>query len=315
MNYNSFGELLKSLRLEKGWSQEEACKGVCDRRTYIRWEKNESEPSLYYFHRLSNHFNCDIQAYYKFFICDGTLVARKYKDKAERYITNNEWQLLHAHIEEMKTLNDFSFGENKMTLLYYEALYYFEYLKDYNTSMEYSINGLKEEDDTFSIENLDGKIYSNIGLCLLNCLSCNLNKLNDSQKSTTIYLKIIDSIDNKLIPDLTYYQSTEFEKKLYQTIIHNLCQNYERDNDIFTSLKYANKGIEFSLKHDYLNKLADLFEIKFKILYALLNYEDSRKAYDSCINLYLVQNRMDEYLYCKDIIHTEYTELKKYKSD
>ncbi len=310
MNYNNFGELLKSLRIKRGWSQEEACKDVCDRRTYIRWEKNESEPSLYYFHRLSEHFNCDLQAYYKLFICDETLLARKYKDKAEGYIINNEWQLLYVYMGEMKKLKDFSIGENKMTLLYYEALYYFEYVKEYNVSIDYCINGLKEEDDTLSIENLDGKIYSNIGLCLLNCLSCNLNKLNDPQKATTIYLKIIDSIDNKLIPGLTYYQSTEFEKKLYQTIIHNLCQNYEQDNDISSSLKYVNKGIDFSLKHDYLNKLADLFELKFKLLYELNNYEESKKAYDSCINLYLMQNRMDEYLYSKNLIHTKYPKLK-----
>lgn len=310
MNYKNFGELLKSLRLEKGWSQEEACKDVCDRRTYIRWEKNESEPSLYYFHRLSNHFNCDIQAYYKLFICDGTLLARKCKEKAESYITNNEWQLLYAHIEEMKTLKDFSIGENKMTLLYYKALYYFTYVEDYNTSMEYCIKGLREEDVNLSLENLSENIYSNIGLCLLNCLSCNLNKLGDSQKANNVYLKIIASIDNKLIPDLTYYQSTEFEKKFYQVAIHNLCQNYKRDKKISLSLQYVNKGIDFSLKHNYLNKLADLFELKFKLLYDLNDYEDSRKAYDSCIDLYLLQNRMDEYLYCKNILDTNYPELK-----
>ena len=39
-------------------------------------------------------------------------------------------------------------------------------------------------------------------------------------------------------------------------------------------------------------------------------YEESKKAYDSCINLYLMQNRMDEYLYSKNLIHTKYPKLK-----
>ncbi len=309
MNYKNFGELLKALRLEKGWSQQEACKDICDRRTYIRWEKNISEPSIFYFNLLSKRFNYDLQAYYKLFICDKSFMAWEYIEKANQYINNNDWVLLYECIEEMQRLSDFTFGENKMTLLYYLALYYNKHIKDYNISINYCIKGLKEEDIRITLDNPIGQIYSNIGLCLLNCLSSNFKKIDKHQQATNIYLSIINNIDNKIIPNLTYYQSSEFEKKLYQTIIHNLCLNYKNHNNISLALEYINKGINFSKQHNYLAKLPDLLELKFKLLYIRGDYKNAKQAYDLCSNLYLFQDRFDEYSYCKRILHSDYPEL------
>ncbi len=82
MNFNNLGELLKALRQEKGWSQEEACEGICSKKTYSRWETNENVPTLFYFQALSNHFNCDLQAFYKILCCDGSAYVAELKDNA-----------------------------------------------------------------------------------------------------------------------------------------------------------------------------------------------------------------------------------------
>jgi|GEM_PF-6934167 len=94
MEQKSFSELLKSLRLKNKWSQEEACEGVCDRRTYIRWEKGISEPSDYYLHLLSYRFNYDLQAYYKVFICNKSLSDLAYKQESYKHVENQDWPSL-----------------------------------------------------------------------------------------------------------------------------------------------------------------------------------------------------------------------------
>lgn len=309
MDYKNFGELLKSIRKEKGWSQEEACKGVCDRRTYIRWEKGVSEPTDYYLHLLSFHFNYDLQAYYKVFICNESMRAYTAKKKAENLIERADWKQLSIYIKELKTYPEFQTGENKENLIYYNILYYYEFEKDYSTAIKYCVDGLRIENNAITLENPTDKIYSNIGICILNCLAICLNKISKIYQSNQIYMGIMKNIEHKIIPEITYYQSTEFEKKIYQVAAYNLGLNYKRINDIELALLYINKGIDFSIKHHYLNFLADLLRIKFKLLYAKKHYKESKLVFNECINLYLLQNKFDEYNNCKEALENEYPNI------
>ena len=86
--------------------------------------------------------------------------------------------------------------------------------------------------------------------------------------------------------------------------------NLKREKQYIDSLYYINKGIQFSLKHNYLFDLADLFQIKFKLLYLLDDYIEAKTAFNLCVNLYLLQNNMKDYNYFTSIIDTEYPKLK-----
>lgn len=309
MNYKNFSELLKDLRLKKGWSQEDACNGVCDRRTYIRWEKGMSEPSDYYLHLLSYRFNYDLQAYYKLFICNGSMNTWSYKQKANALLENRNWLLLYEYIEDIRRHTEFKTGENKETILYYMALYYYEYKKNYTLSTDYCIQGLKVENEAILASNPTEKIYSNVGICLLNCLAASYEKLQEIEKSNNIYIGVLNNIENKVIPSITYYQSTEFEKKIYLTVAYNLGLNYKRTNDIDLSLNIINKGIEFSVKHHYLNGLPDLLKLKYKLLYIKENYTESKQAFEQCTNLFLLQNNIIAYTQCWDDLYSAYPNI------
>jgi len=311
LNYQTFGQLLKALRLEKGWTQDEACKGICDKRTYLRWEKDISEPSVYYFNLLSKHFNYDLHAYYQFLNFEKSAYVLSYKQKIQESIKNNNWEDLYQYAQELKKLKDFKSGENKAILMYGLALYYYNQKQDYETSLKYSLEGLKEENPAISKDRVYENIYSNIGLCLLNCYGVNLAKLEQQQEAINIFSNILKNIENKLSPYNMQYHYTEFEKRLYQTITLNLTLNYKRQNKLETALEYANKGIDFSNKFYFMEFLGDLLELKYNVLYELGNYQESKKTYDLCIHLYLLQNRMDHYKKCISSLDDVFSELKK----
>ena len=84
------------------------------------------------------------------------------------------------------------------------------------------LEGLYEENSDYNIDKGTSKIYSNVGLSLLNCLACNNNKIGKSNIANAIFKELINRIDNKIISELSYYQSIDFEKKLYITAIYNL---------------------------------------------------------------------------------------------
>ncbi len=69
----------------------------------------------------------------------------------------------------MKASSEFSTSENKMTLLYYLAVYSRNFYNDYQASFQYCMDGLKIEDINFTIENPLKNIRSNIAFSLLLC--------------------------------------------------------------------------------------------------------------------------------------------------
>lgn len=309
MKGNTLGELLKNIRKEKKWTIDQACKGICDRRTYIRWESNQREPSLLYFNLLSNHFNYDIYAYYKIFIVDQNTTALKYKNIANNYIKNNEWDSLFEFITKIQNTPELSSTENKMNIEFYFALYYCHFALNYELSASYCINALKKEDEHITSQLPIGNINSNIGLCLLNCLANNYLELKKWDLAIEIYISTLKHIENKIIPNLTYYQSFDFDKRMYQNTIHNLCQHYRKNGDISLALNYVNKGIQFSNKYNYLENLPDLLEIKFKLLYMKGDYTQSHKIFHLCVGLYELQDRLKEADYCYSVLSTEYPKL------
>lgn len=309
MNYNNFGELLKAMRIERKWSLDEACSGVCNRRTYIRWENNESDPTSYYLHMLSNHFNCDLQAFYKLFICNETARAWTYKEKAEKLLQAADWVALYNCILEMEQISEFSSGENKQSICYYYSLYYYIYKKDYQQSIDYCINRLNIEDSSITFEFPIGKIYSNVGLCLLNCLAINFEHKGDINKCILVFKSILDIIDEKIIPDMTFYQSSDFEKKLYQAMCYNISLRYFQEDKLEEALKYAEKGINFSCKYHYMFHLTQILKLKFKILYKQKNYQEARSIYDSYYNLHLLETDQTTNIDEIELLHQDYSEI------
>lgn len=310
MNDKRLGTIIKFIRSKKGLTQEEACSGICDRRTYIRWEKNEIEPSLYNMSKLSYRFNCDLQAYYKLLICDKSHRAWVYKEKLEYYFKQKDWKNLLNLLYEMQSFTEFQDGENKQTLLYYKALYYVEYESDYNQSLQICLEGLKSEDPGFLIDGDYSLITSNVGLSLLNCLACIHNKIEKSDIANKIFLDLINRIDHKIIKEISYYQSIEYEKKLYQTAIYNLSNNLKRAHKYSEALNYINKGIDFSLQNNFLYCLSDLLELKFKLLYLQVDYVESKKAYNLCIHLHLLQNDLIKYNSLVSSLNDEFPNIK-----
>lgn len=309
MKSNTFGELLKSLRIARNWSQEEACEGICDRRTYIRWEKNESIPSNYNLHLLSNHFNYDLNAYFKFFMIHESFSTWDLEMKAEKLITEQNWQSLYDLILEMEQVPFFQNGPYAGLIYYYKAIYYNAYCNDYNATIEQCLLGLKKENSNFSLEHLTAPIHSNVGLCILNYLAYTFIKIEQREQAQAIYIYLLDSIDNKLIPEITYYQSSEFEYKLYQTVAYNLALNFKYSKDYSSALFYVDKGIQFSINHDIIFQLADLLKVKYQLEYHLKKYELAANSLKQCVSLYQLKNDTEAVNQCISSVASEYSKL------
>lgn len=309
MEQKNFSDLLKNLRLQKNWSQEEACEGVCDRRTYIRWEKGISEPSDYYLHLLSYRFNYDLQAYYKVFICNKSMSVFTHKQEAYRYISGSNWKSLKEFTDKIQVLPEFQTGEALQNIIYFKALYALKFEENYSLSINYCLEGLQIENNLVTLNNPTEKIFSNVGICTLNCLASTLTMLDKKEEAIKIYIGIMANIEDKIIPNISHYQSVEFEKNIYQVTAYNIGYSYQFSKEFRLALHYVNRGIDFSIQHHYLNKLAKLLELKFKILYQIEEYEEAKQTFSQCMSLNLLQNKTKQYKHGLEDLYSIYPKI------
>jgi transcriptional regulator with XRE-family HTH domain len=280
MNYNHFGELLKELRLSRNLTLDQLSEGVCSSRQLSRLEKGEFNPSIYILNQLSYKFNIDLQEYYKITFCDQTFQAYNYKFQCEQAIINCDVMLLRKLIEIMETLQEFQSGENLQYIFYGKALCSSLIDKNYIQSIQYCNSGLLIEDSSFTINTMKYKIYSNVGLTLINCIAGNYSSLHNNTQALKIledlYLIMHDQINNT---PFKMYLSSSFNKKLYQNTTYNLSIAYMNLEQFDKSLDYTEEGISYSLKENYLRFLPELLYQKMRLLYIMEKYSEAKDVY------------------------------------
>lgn len=310
MEYKYFGDFLKDLRSSRKMTQVELAEDICSVRQLNRIENNTSEPSLYLLHKLSIKFNIDLQEFYKIHFNNQSFEAYKTIEKLNEVLTVPKLSELSDVINTMENRNEFKTGENFQHLCYAKALYSTVLENDYKRSTEYCIEGIKVEDSKFSMNQLTNKVYSNVGLSMLNCIGCNYNSSNDMEKAVQIFESIISIIEERMFEaPLCLYRSNEYDKKLYQNVTCNLSICYQNLNSDEQALFFVNKGIKFSVKSNYTRFLPDLLGQKAELEYRFGNRKVAKESYRRCIYIYELFERERDLGIFKERIKGLYSDI------
>lgn len=295
MNYSHFGELLKEIRTSYNITLEELAKGICSIRQLSRIENGNSNPSLYILHNISKKLNIDLQKYYRIYFSSKSFIAHDFKSKLTILISNADLQELRELISKIENMDEFKEDENRQYILYGKAICNTHIDKDYHQSIEYCIEGLGIEDPDFSIDLIKSKLYSKIGLTILNLLASNYNRIGEKQKSFDIIESIFLVLDNHISNvSLNMYGSLDFEKKLYQSTAYNLSVLYMNKLDYNKSLEYVDKGIVFSKNENYMRFFPELLAQKSRLLFKMGFKDDSYSSFQDCLGFYRVCRKEED---------------------
>ncbi len=214
MNFSHFGEFLKDIRTSNNISIERLAEGICSTRQLIRIENGENNPSLYILHNLSIKLNIDLQEYYRIYFYTGSFLAKRYIDNFNNLIISGDYNALRKLIQEMKNMDEFKEGENFQYIFYGKALCSTHLDKDYSCSNDYCFKGLTIEDSDFNLDSIKNKIYSNVGLTMINLIAVNYSRLNQKDKSCKILEDLFNILDNQIFnSSFPMYRSLDFQKK------------------------------------------------------------------------------------------------------
>jgi Predicted transcriptional regulators len=289
MEYEHFGNLLQELRAKYNMSREKLAQNICTPKQIYRIEKGYSEPSIYLLHQLSIKFNLDLNEYYKMHFTSNTIVGLEGIKSINTAIESNNITSIKSEIDKYEKLEDFKQGENLQHIYYGKALCSALLDEDYNTSLGYCYKGIQIECPDFNIDNISENMYSNIGICILCCISQNFFALDDHNNGIKV-LTGIQAVLETFAIDSPYplFQATQFSQKIYQTVLYNMGVHLFDHGEIDDSFTYIEKGISYSLKVYNMRRLPGLIFMKFKILYSLKDYEKAKEYYDHTLSLYKI---------------------------
>lgn len=289
MNYAHFGEFLKDIRNSNSLTLEQLSDGVCSTRQLSRIEKGENTASLFILHNLSKKLNIDLQEYNRIFFTSGSFKAYSIKASISELIKNQELINLRKFINSVEDLDDFKYGENNQYILYSRALC-LTYLEcDYLRSIDYCLEGLIIEDKKFKIREITDRIYSSVGLTMVNLISVNYDKLGKTDLSFLISEQLFALLENQIFNSkFSRYSSLDFEKRLYQSLGNNLSFFYMNKKQYSKSFEFIDKSINFSIKQSYMRFLPELILQKSKLLFKMGMIQESHESYKTCLSFYKV---------------------------
>lgn len=310
MSYGHFGILLRELRESRNLTREQLAYNICTPKQIYRIEKGEYEPSLYLLNKLSIKFNMDLNEYYKMYFSNRSILAFEGVEKINKAISSNDIKQVASIVNKYKDNKDFMEGENLQHIYYGQALCASLLDKNFHQSIEYCMKGIYVENAQFTIETIKDYTYSNVGITLINCISRNYFAMNQTEIGIKILKDLLYVLDHYVFNSpYPIKQSSEFTKKIYQTILYNLCLYLLDTDDKKSSLSYANKGIEFAIQENNFRYLPELLCIKFRLLYHMDNIAESKVSYIHAKNLFEITGQNNKIQDLEQAVIKEYPKL------
>lgn len=287
MEFAHFGELLKEVRISNNMTLEQLSDGICSIRQLSRIESGNNNPSVYILHNISKKLNIDLQEYYRIYFTSKSFLAHNLKSQLSLLILNSDLDELKKLLTKIENMDEFQEGENRQYVLYGKAICSTHFYNDYYQSNVYCFEGLSIEDPNFSIDLIQNKLYSNVGLTMINLLASNYNSMGEKEKGFNIIESLFSILDNFIFKTtLTMYQSMDFEKRLYQSTSYNLSVLYMNKTQFDKSLEYVEKGILFSKEKNYMRFFPELLAQKSRLLFKMGFKDNSYSLFNDCLSFY-----------------------------
>ncbi|BCJ92723.1 hypothetical protein acsn021_02920 [Anaerocolumna cellulosilytica] len=300
MDYEHFGILLQDLRLKHNMSREKLAENICTPKQIYRIEKGKSEPSVYLLHQLSMIFNIDLNEYYKMYFKNYTITGLEGIKAINSALKAENIPLLKSIILQYETLEEFQNGDLLQHIYYGKALCSALLNKDYKTSLDYCLKGIRLECPEFVLDDITERTYSNVGITLLICISNNYFAMNHYTSGMNVLHGLLIVLETHFLNSAyPIYDSSEFISNALQFVLSNISGYSFQHGGIEKSLIHTEKGIDYAIEKQNFRRLPSLLSLKCKILYRMQLIHEAKEYYEHAVHLYQIagnENSLTEFI-------------------
>lgn len=261
------GEIIKYLRKRKGMTQDELCKGICERRHLIRIEHDEVSPSFLFIDLLSRRLGTDIYAYCAEVQRHGSLDAHLKIEELNEFLSISKLNTAKTKIMQASSDQAFKHGEPYRLLCYVKSIYSSNVDEDLPKAITFSLHGLSIT-DPLELQSFDFSMvhYNNITSNLALTLCVNLCRHKDLDTGLILLNFMCDALEPYLeLNKYAIHKWYHHPVTTYCLILHNLCTFDNSGNTIELATRVHN-AITKMLTLNYLNSIPNLLDDEARLL-------------------------------------------------
>ena len=283
------GTYIRQKRLDKGWTQEKLCRGVCNAATLSRIENNERMPSVSVVKALLQ----------KLGLPDGQFFALLGKDdiaieKLQKDILNDNLQLRRAAqpqraeireriLEKLEKLENLGGEDNRFVQQFVGSARASAGRRDgpysYEERLEMLLEAIRLTIPRFDVKNIADFQYSLIEIIIVNQIALTYAKHGDRKKATPIFRRLLQYIER-------YNRNLDKYPGQFCMVAHNCAINFAAEKQYPESVALAEKGQRVCVETGDYQFLPGFLAIQAECHFFLGNMEKSIDFYNQAYYLY-----------------------------
>ena len=283
------GTYILQKRLDKGWTQEKLCRGVCNAATLSRIENNERMPSVSVVKALLQ----------KLGLPDGQFFALLGKDdiaieKLQKDILNDNLQLRRAAqpqraeireriLEKLEKLENLGGEDNRFVQQFVGSARASAGRRDgpysYEERLEMLLEAIRLTIPRFDVKNIADFQYSLIEIIIVNQIALTYAKHGDRKKATSIFRRLLQYIER-------YNRNLDKYPGQFCMVAHNCAINFASEKQYPESVALAEKGQRVCVETGDYQFLPGFLAIQAECHFFLGNMEKSIDFYNQAYYLY-----------------------------
>ena len=262
----TIGEIIKYLRIEKGYSKSALCYGLCSITALSRYEEGIRNPDIFLLDALLQRLGTDIRQYDLLIDNNDYFIMKQRKILKECLNTQCLYQI-HTEINNYKDLIKHS--KNLHDQFIYYILSESQYMQmNYDESLSLINTALGFTECKYDI--MDSALFTVIELRLINLLAKNYFQKQEFKTALPIYESILKYLRNNILINRSL-------KELYYDCLYDIARINFRNQNLGLAHIYIEEIISGYSENFFLKNCQEILELKLKIDTAMGTVSDSLK--------------------------------------
>lgn len=294
-NFVNIGEILQSLRVNKGLALEELAEGICSVEELDLMEKNKQVPTIDQLFMLANKLNVKLSDFFDFTSADSASYVSAVSGLINKYRRERNYKAIHEIVQREKDNPLFNFPSSQQFLLWHEAICLYYLADPDKRDKKTSIRMLNEALD---LTNPSRKGFSEREIEIKMAIALIEKDDLNFEVAISILKEILEDIDK--LPELS-------EPQVRLRALFGLSQSLSSIDKYEESLIYSEKGIQQCINDEVLYLLGEfLYQTSLNNV-ELGNKEKGIEYLIKSINIFELQGNE---VFCK-ILKSELERLTK----